>query len=149
MPILCVVSLVIRVEARPNGWPVDPHGPDRGTLLLNDWAVRRANLDQWLEQQSKPQLVFVRYSRWHNVNDEWVYNQPDIMHSHVIWARDLGAEHNQLLIKLLPERTVWLLDADVNAPQLAPYEDAINAPPPRSPYGSPRTTPEQDEQSNW
>jgi hypothetical protein len=147
--VIVVISLVLRVEARLNGWPVDPHGPDRGTLLLDDWAVRRAELDKWMEQQPKPQLVFVRYTRWHNVNDEWVYNHADIMHSHVIWARDLGADHNKLLLNLLPDRTAWLLDADVATPQLVPYEEGINTPPPSSPYGRARTGPEQDEQTNW
>ena len=52
------------------------------------------------EQQPKLQLVFVRYSPDHNMNFEWVYNHADIMHSHVIWARDLGAEHNKLLLDL-------------------------------------------------
>lgn len=150
LPVLCVIALVMRVEARLNGWPVNPHGPDRGMLLQNDWAVHRADMDHWLEQQPKLQLVFVRYSRWHNVNNEWVYNHADIMHSHVIWARDLGAEHNTLLLNLLPDRQVWLLEADARNPQLAPYEEAINKPPLDSQRG-PRTgiNPEQDEQGNW
>jgi hypothetical protein len=95
---------------------------------LNDWAVHRADLDHWLEQQATPQLVFVRYSRWHNVNNEWVYNHPNIMQSHVIWARDLGAEHNKLLLNLIPDRTAWLLQADAREPQLLPYFQAANQP---------------------
>jgi hypothetical protein len=59
---------------------------------------------------------------------EWVYNHADFMQSHVIWARDLGAEHNKLLLNLLPERTVWLLEADARKPQLVPYSDATSEP---------------------
>lgn len=147
-PIICAISLILRVEARLQGWEVDPHGPDRGALVLNDWAVRRAELDKWMEQQPTPQLAFVRYTRWHNVNDEWVFNHADIMHSHVIWARDLGVEHNKLLLNILPDRTAWLLDADVATPQLVPYAEGINTPPPSSPYGVPRRV-EQEEQANW
>lgn len=77
------------------GLEVDPNGPDRGTLLLDDWGVRRAALDKWMEQQPTPQLVFVRYMRWHNVNhnvnSEWVYNHADIVHAHVIWAGEPGS----------------------------------------------------------
>src|SRR5205085_12477374 len=105
----------------------------------NDWATHRAELDHGLEQQSAPQLVFVRYSRSHNVNNEWVYNHPDIMHSHVIWARDLGAEHNKLLLNLLHDRTAWLLEADDREPQLIPYAEAENktpSPTPRVPASS-------------
>jgi hypothetical protein len=151
LPVLCAISLVLRIESRLNGGKSDPHGPDRGTLLLNDWAVRRAELDRWLGQQSIPQLVFVRYSRRHNVNDEWVYNHPDIMHSHVIWARDLGAEHNKLLLDLLPTRTVWLLAADARDPQLIPYAEAESAPvlSAEEGPGTTRSATEQDESANW
>jgi hypothetical protein len=137
LPVLCVISLVLRVEGRLNGWKDDPHGPDRGTLLINDWSVRRADLDHWLAQQATPQVVFVRYSRWHQVNNEWVYNHPDIMGSRVIWARDLGAEHNKLLLNLLADRTAWLLEADAREPQLVPYAQAENMPAvsPQEPQG--------------
>jgi hypothetical protein len=117
VPIACVFSLIWRIERRLNGWPDDPHGIARGALLMDDWSLDRANLEQWLEQQATPQLVFVRYWQNHNVNFEWVYNRPDIMHSHVMWARDLGAEHNKLLLNLVPERTVWLVAADRKHPQ--------------------------------
>lgn len=128
LPALCVISLAVRIADRLNGKNSDPHGPDRGTLLLNDWSVRRSELDHWLEQQTSAQLVFVRYSRWHNVNDEWVYNHPDIMASHVIWARDLGAEHNRLLLDLAKDRTVWLLEADRREAQLVPYAETLSSP---------------------
>ena len=146
LPVLCVVSLLLRIEGRLNGWKSDPHGPDRATLLLNDWAVRRADLDHWLEQQPSPQLVFVRYARRHNVNNEWVYNHADIMHSQVIWARDLGAEHNKLLLNLVSDRTAWLLDADARTPQLVPYAQSVAAP---SQEATPATQPADDEQTNW
>jgi len=149
LPVLCLVSLVLRVEGRLNGWKDDPHGPDRGTLLMNDWAVRRADLDRWLEEQGNPQLVFVRYSRRHNVNREWVYNHPDIMQSHVIWARDLGADHNKLLLNLLSDRTAWVLDADAREPQLVPYAAAGGLRESPSEGISGRIAPEQDEQTNW
>ncbi|MGO9088287.1 MAG: hypothetical protein ACLQBK_24010 [Candidatus Sulfotelmatobacter sp.] len=151
MPVLCVISLVWRVEGRLNGWKDDPHGPDRGTLLLNNWSVRRAELDHWLEQETKPQLVFVRYSRRHNVNNEWVYNHADIMQSHVIWARDLGADHNKLLLSLLSDRSAWLLEADAREPELVPYAEAERMAEPTSQElpGKSGTSTEQDEQTNW
>ena len=83
------------------------------------------------------------------MNNEWVYNHPDIMHAHVIWARDLGAEHNKLLLNLLSDRTAWLLDADVREPQLVPYAQAEMGPLPRELPGNVGPRDEQDEQSNW
>lgn len=121
LPVLCFLSLTLRVAGRRLGWNDDPHGPDRQALLMNDWSLKRSELEKWMEHQPTPQLVFVRYSQHHNVNFEWVYNHANIMHSHVIWARDLGVEHNRELLKLLPDRTVWLLEADAADPQLVSY----------------------------
>jgi hypothetical protein len=52
-----------------------------------------------------------------------VFNHADIMHSQVVWARDLGAEHNQQLLNLL-DRTTWLVEADRRDPKLVPYAEA-------------------------
>lgn len=124
LPLACVVSLGLRVEGRIDGWKEDSHDPDRDALLMHDWSQRRADLDRWLEQQSSLQLVFVHYSSRHNVESEWVYSHADLVHSHVIWARDLGAEHDKLLLQQMPNRTVWLVEADTQEPQLVPYSNA-------------------------
>jgi len=127
LPVVCVISLGIRVEARVTGWSEDLHGPDRDSLPMHDWSLRRAELEHWLEQQPEPQLVFVRYSARHRVNFEWVYNHADLPNSHVIWARDLGAYEDSLLLQQLPGRKVWLLNADKSVPQLVQYSDATTA----------------------
>jgi hypothetical protein len=124
LPIVCLLSLGLRVEARINDWSEDVHGVDRDALPMNDWSLRRAEMERWLEHQSGSQLVFVRYSPRHNVDYEWVFNRSDLMNSRVIWARDLGAEHNQLLLDQLVGRTVWSLEADRPDPQLVPYSEA-------------------------
>jgi hypothetical protein len=36
LPVLCVISLVVRINDRLQGRVTDPHGLDRGTLLLSD-----------------------------------------------------------------------------------------------------------------
>ncbi len=91
---------------------------------MNDWSLRRVELNKWLEQQTTAQLVFVRYSIHHNVNFEWVYNHADLVHSRVVWARDLGTEHDKDLLKQIPDRTAWAVDADREDPQLVPYAQA-------------------------
>jgi hypothetical protein len=99
-------------------------------------------MEHWLEQQPNPQLVFVRYSPNHFVNFEWVYNKADLVHSHVIWARDLGTEHDRQLLDRFPERTAWVVDADLKEPELVPFADAgfSNGFSP----GAPRATPEEE-----
>jgi hypothetical protein len=124
LPLACVVSLGLRVEARINDWSEDPHGPDEGALPMEDWSLQRAEMERWLEQQSGTQLVFVRYAPNHEVKFEWVYNKADLVHAHVIWARDLGTEHDRLLLDRFPERTAWVVDADLKDPKLVPYAEA-------------------------
>jgi hypothetical protein len=123
LPLACLISLFVRVDARMQGWNDDVYGPDREALLMNDWSLHRADLEHWLENQPTPQLVFVQYTANHDVNSEWVYNHADIMHSHVIWARDLGSEHNRQLLQQVTNRTVWLIQADRSDPQLISYSD--------------------------
>ncbi|HLK21292.1 MAG TPA: hypothetical protein VKT81_20215, partial [Bryobacteraceae bacterium] len=65
---------------------------------------------------------FVRYSPRHMFQDEWVYNAADIDGSRVVWARDLGAEENEKLLRYYPGRTALLLESDLQRPQLSPYQ---------------------------
>jgi hypothetical protein len=146
LPLICAISLAIRIEARVAGWSEDPHGQDRNSLLLNDWSVRRAELGDWLKKQTEPQLVFVHYTEHHIVGFEWVYNGADLRGAQVIWAHDLGAEHNRLLIHELQGRKIWLVNADDKMPQLVPYSETAvtgNATP-----ADPKTSREQDS-SEW
>jgi hypothetical protein len=124
LPLACVISLVIRVEARINNWSESADSPDTGALFMDDWSLQRADMERWLEQQPSAQLVFVRYAPNHYVNFEWVYNKADLAHAHVIWARDLGTEHDRLLLDRFPDRTAWVVDADLKEPKLVPYAEA-------------------------
>ncbi len=148
-PAICVISLVLRVEGRLNGRGTT-HTARIGERCC--WMIGRSAVPTWIVGWStspRPSWCLSGICAGTNVSFEWVYNHADIMQSHVIWARDLGADHDKLLLNLLPDRTAWLLDADVANPQLVPFADGINAPPPKSPYGPPRSGSEQDEQNNW
>lgn len=148
IPVICLVSLVLRMEGNLQGWKKGLYDTDRNILPLDDWSLRRADLEKWMNRQLTPQLVFVRYSPRHNVNYEWVYNHADLMHSQVVWARDLGVEHDQMLLKVLPNRTIWLLEADRREPQLVPYtelEDAVSA----IPVGQTQKTVLEEDDLDW
>jgi hypothetical protein len=65
-----------------------------------------------LGEKKGDQLVFVHYSHSHALGEEWIYNGPDIDRSRVIWARDLGPQMNDELIKHYPGRKTWVLQPD-------------------------------------
>jgi hypothetical protein len=138
IPIACLISLVVRVEAKVNDWKIDFGSPEIDFLPAHDWSLNRAEIQDWLEKQPGRQLVFVRYFRQHDVNREWVWNRADLMHAKVVWARDLGSEHNSLLLQQMPDRKVWSLLADMPDPKLVPYDEVLShapngLPPPDDP----------------
>ncbi len=105
---------------------------------------RRVAIDRQLMQAPGKQLVFVRYWPQHIFQEEWVYNQADIDHATIVWARDLGPVEDQKLLHHYPDRTAWLLEPDAMPPKLSPYnveEQQKPAPPPAPPPPTPHPPP--------
>jgi hypothetical protein len=71
----------------------------------------------------------VQYSPNHDCLHEWVYNLADIDMQKVVWARDMGPEQNQELLRYYSTRRVWVLDADAIPPKLAPYSEVSQTAP--------------------
>jgi hypothetical protein len=125
--VAAATALMFRVAVRVAGYPTDLAVPSdlQFLPLSSDWSLRRSALQKWLESQSRDQLVFVRYSERHSVTEEWVYNHAGIVSAHVVWARDLGDDHNRYLISALSGRTVWLLEPDTSPVALTPYNAGL------------------------
>jgi hypothetical protein len=83
-------------------------------------AARPLLIDR-LHRQGGRHLVIVRYGPAHYLHDEWVYNRADIDRSEIVWAQDMGAERNRELLDYYPDRTVWLLQPDLNPVSLTLY----------------------------
>jgi hypothetical protein len=98
---------------------------------------RRLTVIQQLSLAPGKQLVFVRYWPQHIFQNEWVYNEADIDHARVVWARDLGSQDQELL-HYYPDRTAWLLEPDATPPKLSPYHVEQ---PPRAPLAPSVPTP--------
>jgi len=65
-----------------------------------------------LRREPGRQLVLVSYGSHHDPWEELVYNRADIDASGIVWARSLGPEKDNALIRYYLNRTVWLLEED-------------------------------------
>jgi hypothetical protein len=83
----------------------------------------RVALEAQLQSLPGPQLVLVRYRPNHDPLLDWVYNGADIDRQKVVWARDMGREKNEELLRYYRDRRVWLLEPDDAPPKLTRYAD--------------------------
>jgi hypothetical protein len=122
--VICFAMAAIRLAAVPlhmdtSPWPNPTwsgmgFGPERH-------GTERAAIQDSLSRAPGKHLVLVRYTLDHEPNDEWVYNSPDIDRSKVIWARDMDPASNAELIRYYHDRTVWLVQPDLDTGKLSPY----------------------------
>lgn len=113
MMAVCVGMIVLRVGAVAAHVQIEQPWP-RGDL-------GRASILETLRHLPGQHLVLVRYSRSHNFNHEWVYNAADIDASKVVWARDMGQQNNEPLLRYFAHRNVWLVEPDQSPPALSKY----------------------------
>lgn len=86
--------------------------------------IQRQRIQADLENRSGKHLVIVHHP-WHDVPaQDWIYNDADIDHAKVIWARDMGYEQNQELLDYYPDRQVWYVDRGDVLGQIIPYRRA-------------------------
>jgi hypothetical protein len=113
IPLVCCAMILLRVSAVVTHAQIEQAWP-RGNLA-------RAGIFETLQHSPGEHLVLVRYSDTHNFDQEWVYNRADIDASKVVWARDMGEQDNQELLKYFATRHVWLLEPDRSPPELSEY----------------------------
>ncbi len=113
VPIVCIALVLIRVVAAAINLPIETRWP-RG-----NW--QRFSVIRELQQRPGRKLVLVRYGRGHSPHDEYVYNRADIDGSEIVWARDMGLEQNEELLRYFSERSVWLFQPYGEPAQLIPY----------------------------
>jgi hypothetical protein len=114
VPLVCVAMIVLRVVGLAVHAPIEPRWPP-GNLAL-------PKLVATLEAIPGPHLVIVKYGADHNVDRDWIYNEPDIDRARIVWARDMGSEQNKELLNYFPQRHAWLIHGDEEQPRLEPYD---------------------------
>jgi hypothetical protein len=113
VPMVCLAMIVVRVCA------AGIHAPIEAPWKRE--TVDRAAILAQLEAMPGRHLAIVRYSPTHSPHSEWVYNRADIDAAKVVWARDMGKEQNQELLRYFSGRQVWLIVADQVPPRVEPY----------------------------
>ena len=88
---------------------------------IGGWAIHRASMVRTLKSVPGKHLVLVRYQPNHNVHQEWVYNEADIDHSRIVWAREIPGQDLQPLLSYFNDRKIWLLEPDKSSPELSSY----------------------------
>jgi hypothetical protein len=123
LPVLCVASVAIPMAGRfvEHAEHALPAGISRIWASEFGQELDRARLLKGLIAQGGRHLVIVHYRPEHVVDTEWVYNDPDIPNSPVIWAREIDSESIPKLIARFPGRKVWIGEPDANPPALVPY----------------------------
>ena len=120
VPSICFLMLLLRAATPLPGIPVPPENPR--TWCSSDFGnLERARVLAKLKAIPGYQLVIVRYKPTHKLENEWVYNEADIDHAKVVWARDMSPAENQELFEYFKDRQVWTVDADDTPAKLMPY----------------------------
>ena len=86
-------------------------------------AFDRARLEAQLERTPGLHLVIVHNRQSHTGSDDWIYNRSDIDHAKVVWARDMGPEKNEELLRYFANRRVWLVDQNDGIMRLTAYNE--------------------------
>ena len=87
----------------------------------SSWQDQRAQLLKRLKQEDGEHLVVVNYEPGHSFQNEWVYNEADIDHSKVVFARAINSTQDCQLVEYFKSRRIWSLNADQSIPKLEPY----------------------------
>ena len=108
-----VIAPVLHREPKPS-WT-------RTWCSQDSQNLERASILNQLERTPASHLVIVRYRPDHDfILDEWVFNNADIDGSKVLWARDMGAQ-NEELVQYFRARKAWLVEPDYHPARLTPY----------------------------
>jgi hypothetical protein len=93
---------------------------DRTTLPKE---IDRERIAAQLSRMPGQHLILVHYQLRDVPSKEWVYNRADIDGSKTVWARDMGPQANQELLRYYASRHVWYVDRNAGS-VIMPYSTA-------------------------
>jgi hypothetical protein len=114
LPLTLALVLTLRIGAQSLGLPYTQK------LNFQSWCCRvegdhnKARITADLDRIPGNHLVFVQAKTDEYNLLQWIYNDADIDHSRIVWARDLGPERNAELMRYYPARQAWIVDPNVD-----------------------------------
>jgi len=126
IPTICVMMLAFRAGAAVLHVSL-PVTNTPGLSQQPPPPFGRARIESQLRMLEGRQLVIVHYGATHNPFEEWVYNDADIEHAKIVWARELSGNDDKVLIQRFPGRQAWVLEADAKPPRMVPYPEVVDA----------------------
>ena len=118
IPLVCILSFAARAVAAPLHIPLSEFY-EFAWYQKGAPSFGREVIQNELQHAPGNHLVLVRYKPEHRAFNEWVYNDADIDHSKVVWAREMDPAENEKLKDYFENRHVWLLEADDKPPLLS------------------------------
>ncbi|MBZ5607459.1 MAG: hypothetical protein LAP38_04315 [Acidobacteriia bacterium] len=120
-PAIVLLILAVRIGLEKSHLPFTQRVNYESWCCVKPGNPNKARILAMLEQNGGRHLVLVRPKTDPDNVFQWIYNAADIDASPVVWARDMGGQENQALLKYFHDRQVWLLDPNVEPPQIAPF----------------------------
>ncbi len=120
IPAICVLMLVLRLSAQPLAvyFPLDF---PMTWFSTRPGGVYRAEILHQLHNEGGQHLILVRWKPGDNPFEQWVYNEPDIDRSAVVWAWE--PDQSDELLRYFRGRRVWVLRvAWQGPPTLSAYD---------------------------
>jgi len=81
----------------------------------------RKPVEEQLKALPGEHLVVVRYAKEHNSGEEYVYNDADVDHARIVWAREIPGMDLSPLLNYFHNRNVWLYAPDEDDSTVQPY----------------------------
>ena len=122
LPAVMVLVLALRIGAGQAGIPYTQK------LNFQTWCCRvegnrnKPRIAAELAKTPGKHLVFVKAKTDTQNLFQWIYNGADIDGSRLVWARDLGDAENAQLAASMAERSVWMVDPNVEPATLTAYD---------------------------
>ena len=126
IPLFCAGMLALRLGAAVLHVPLPEHGL-APWFTVSPGNLFRAEISDYLERQPGLQVVLVRYSDDHHVDEEWVHNAANIDGSKVVWARYADEAQNARLLQYYRQRRAWLVDVGAKEGRLIPLGTVVSS----------------------